>query len=256
MLIRRFGRSERLVAEVCADGDKGVGGRHGRARSPYSPISATGSSTSTIASIRRRPALFALIDERMGAYIQRLLACEPDEAYRVQKEHFHTHGTTLAGLMKRPRRRSARLPRRRPRHPARPDRPRRPARPRRWPGCRAASSSSPTATRLMPAACSTRSGSTSISTISTTFTPASYRPKPDPHGYATAVRAVRDRSGARADGRRHGAEPEAREDARNDHGVGRQWLRTRQSRLDDPASSTIASPTSANGSKRSWRTME
>ena len=43
--------------------------------------------------------LFALIDERMGAYIQRLLDCDPDEAKRVQKAHFHEHGTTLAGLM-------------------------------------------------------------------------------------------------------------------------------------------------------------
>lgn len=44
--------------------------------------------------------LFELIDERMGAYIQRLLSCSPEEARRVQKQHFHTHGTTLAGLMK------------------------------------------------------------------------------------------------------------------------------------------------------------
>ncbi|HZB69544.1 MAG TPA: pyrimidine 5'-nucleotidase, partial [Sphingomicrobium sp.] len=44
--------------------------------------------------------LFALIDERMGAYIQRLLDCDRDEAKRVQKAHFHEHGTTLAGLMK------------------------------------------------------------------------------------------------------------------------------------------------------------
>ena len=44
--------------------------------------------------------LFDLIDERMGAYIQRLLDCDPAEARRVQKDHFHTHGTTLAGLMK------------------------------------------------------------------------------------------------------------------------------------------------------------
>src|SRR5215208_6220790 len=44
--------------------------------------------------------LFSLIDERMGAYIQRLLGCDPDEAKRVQKAHFHEHGTTLAGLMK------------------------------------------------------------------------------------------------------------------------------------------------------------
>jgi putative hydrolase of the HAD superfamily len=44
--------------------------------------------------------LFALIDERMTAYIQRLLDCDPVEARRVQKAHFHEHGTTLAGLMK------------------------------------------------------------------------------------------------------------------------------------------------------------
>ncbi len=43
--------------------------------------------------------LFSLIDERMGAYIQRLLNCDPAEAKRVQKQHFHQHGTTLAGLM-------------------------------------------------------------------------------------------------------------------------------------------------------------
>jgi putative hydrolase of the HAD superfamily len=44
--------------------------------------------------------LFGLIDERMGAYIERLLGCGPAEAKRVQKAHFHEHGTTLAGLMK------------------------------------------------------------------------------------------------------------------------------------------------------------
>jgi putative hydrolase of the HAD superfamily len=43
--------------------------------------------------------LFDLIDEKMGAYIQRLLDCDPGEARRVQKQHFHEHGTTLAGLM-------------------------------------------------------------------------------------------------------------------------------------------------------------
>src|SRR5687768_8917622 len=44
--------------------------------------------------------LFALIDERMSDYVARLLECGPDEAKRVQKAHFHEHGTTLAGLMK------------------------------------------------------------------------------------------------------------------------------------------------------------
>ena len=44
--------------------------------------------------------LFALIDERMGAYIQRLLGVGAEEARRVQKGYFHAHGTTLAGLMR------------------------------------------------------------------------------------------------------------------------------------------------------------
>ena len=44
--------------------------------------------------------LFELIDERMGAYIERLLGVDSAEARRVQKAHFHQHGTTLAGLMK------------------------------------------------------------------------------------------------------------------------------------------------------------
>ncbi len=44
--------------------------------------------------------LFALIDARMGEFIQRLLACDHVEARRVQKDYFHNHGTTLAGLMK------------------------------------------------------------------------------------------------------------------------------------------------------------
>lgn len=43
--------------------------------------------------------LFELIDQRMGAYIQRLLDVDAAEARNVQKKHFHDHGTTLAGLM-------------------------------------------------------------------------------------------------------------------------------------------------------------
>jgi putative hydrolase of the HAD superfamily len=43
--------------------------------------------------------LFELIDLRMGAFIQQLLVCDPEEARRVQKHYFHEHGTTLAGLM-------------------------------------------------------------------------------------------------------------------------------------------------------------
>jgi putative hydrolase of the HAD superfamily len=44
--------------------------------------------------------LFDLIDQRMTAYIERLLDVDTDEARRVQKMHFHGSGTTLAGLMK------------------------------------------------------------------------------------------------------------------------------------------------------------
>ncbi len=43
--------------------------------------------------------LFQLIDIRMGEYIQQLLGCDAEEARRVQKRHFHEHGTTLAGLI-------------------------------------------------------------------------------------------------------------------------------------------------------------
>jgi putative hydrolase of the HAD superfamily len=44
--------------------------------------------------------LFALIDERMGAFIQRLLGVDAVEARRIQKDYFLEHGTTLAGLMR------------------------------------------------------------------------------------------------------------------------------------------------------------
>lgn len=44
--------------------------------------------------------LFALVDLRMGAYIEQLLGCDAVEARRVQKRHFLDHGTTLAGLMR------------------------------------------------------------------------------------------------------------------------------------------------------------
>ncbi|GAA4749758.1 pyrimidine 5'-nucleotidase [Sphingomonas daechungensis] len=44
--------------------------------------------------------LFELIDERMTAYIERLLGVDAIEARRVQKMHFHGSGTTLAGLMR------------------------------------------------------------------------------------------------------------------------------------------------------------
>ena len=43
--------------------------------------------------------LFAQIDRKMGAYIERLLKVDPAEARRVQKGFFHSHGMTLPGLM-------------------------------------------------------------------------------------------------------------------------------------------------------------
>jgi hypothetical protein len=44
--------------------------------------------------------LFDLIDARMGAFIMRLLDVDAVEARRVQKQYFHDHGTTMAGLMR------------------------------------------------------------------------------------------------------------------------------------------------------------
>jgi putative hydrolase of the HAD superfamily len=43
--------------------------------------------------------LFAQIDLRMEAFIQRLLGLGRAEARAVQKRYFHEHGTTLRGLM-------------------------------------------------------------------------------------------------------------------------------------------------------------
>src|SRR3546814_2082228 len=44
--------------------------------------------------------LFDLIDDRMGAFIMRLLDVDAVEARRVPKLYFHDHGTTMAGLMR------------------------------------------------------------------------------------------------------------------------------------------------------------
>ena len=44
--------------------------------------------------------LFALVDERMGDYISRLVGCDRDQARDIQKGYFRDHGTTLAGLMR------------------------------------------------------------------------------------------------------------------------------------------------------------
>lgn len=46
-----------------------------------------------------RANLFAQIDVKMAAYIDRLLGCGPEAARATQKAFFHAHGTTLRGLM-------------------------------------------------------------------------------------------------------------------------------------------------------------
>lgn len=43
--------------------------------------------------------LFALIDDRMQAFVQRKTGLPPVEARALQKRYYHQHGTTLAGLM-------------------------------------------------------------------------------------------------------------------------------------------------------------
>ena len=43
--------------------------------------------------------LFEHIDRRMTQFVGDLLGVDPAEAFRVQKEYFHAHGTTMAGLM-------------------------------------------------------------------------------------------------------------------------------------------------------------
>jgi putative hydrolase of the HAD superfamily len=43
--------------------------------------------------------LFAQIDVKMRAFIGELLDVDPTEAYRLQKQYYRDHGTTLAGLM-------------------------------------------------------------------------------------------------------------------------------------------------------------
>ena len=43
--------------------------------------------------------LFAQIDVKMKAFISELLNVDLEEAHRIQKQYFRTHGTTLRGLM-------------------------------------------------------------------------------------------------------------------------------------------------------------
>ena len=43
--------------------------------------------------------LFAIIDQRMKAFIEAELGLETDDAFKVQKSYFRKYGTTLCGLM-------------------------------------------------------------------------------------------------------------------------------------------------------------
>ena len=43
--------------------------------------------------------LFSQVDERIRAYVGRLLNLPPDEAHRIQKDYYRRYGTTLRGLM-------------------------------------------------------------------------------------------------------------------------------------------------------------
>lgn len=43
--------------------------------------------------------LFAQVDVRIRDYISNFLGVAPDEAYRVQKQYFRSHGTSMRGMM-------------------------------------------------------------------------------------------------------------------------------------------------------------
>lgn len=43
--------------------------------------------------------LFAQIDVKMKAFVANLLGIDPEDAYKVQKQYFREHGSTLRGLM-------------------------------------------------------------------------------------------------------------------------------------------------------------
>ena len=175
------------------------------------------------------------------------------EAKRVQKAHFHAHGTTLAGLMRDASGRSARVPRGRPRNPARPGRAGRSA------GGRARPPAGPQA---------------DLHQCRRALCPPSARCAGCRRTFRRAARHSRRRASAQA--RRHGYEllldrfgiDPARaamvEDmaqnlkpaktAGDDHRMGRQWLGTRQSRATTPTLSTSPSPTSANGLRKCLET--
>ena len=155
--------------------------------------------------------LFELIDERMGAYIQRLLGCDagrgqarPEGAFprawhhaRRADEEASTSTRTTSSTTSTPFRSTG----------SRAD-----DRAGRGAGAAAGAqaSSSPTATSPMPGGCSRRSASAHAFRRAARHPRQRLRPKPDPHGYrAAAASASASIPRARAAGRRHGAEPQA-----------------------------------------------
>ena len=175
----------------------------------------------------------------MGAYIERLLGCDPVEARRVQKAHFHEHGTTLAGLMKHhdvdPHHFLADV------HDidARPDR----RRTRGWtrglgrlPGRKFVftNGDAPYARRVLDRARRRRT----ISTSSTTSTPPSFAPSPTRTAIACCVDRFAIDPARTRDGRGHGAESAPAKTL----GMTTVWVDNGSERGNhghDPASSTI-----------------
>ena len=141
--------------------------------------------------------LFDLIDERMGAYIERLLGVRPGRGAARPEGAFPRPWHDARRADEAPRRRPAPLPRRRPRHLRSTGSPPIRGSTRGSAGSRGANICSPTATRLMRGACSTGSGSRTISTHLHDIHAAELRPKPDRARLSPADRPARDRSGAR-----------------------------------------------------------
>ena len=165
-----------------------------RASPPNSPTSATGSSISTIASIRIERPVRAdrRADGRLHPAPARLRSRRKRGASR--RTHFHDAWDDARRADEGAWHRSAPFPRGRPRYPARPGRAQRPAGARAAAASRPQASSSPTAMRPMRAACWSGSASHDHFDDLHDIHANIYRPKPDPHGYATAVRALRHRS--------------------------------------------------------------
>ena len=108
----------------------------------------------------------------------------------------------------------------------------------------------------MPAGCSTRSASHEHFDELHDILAADLRPKPDPHGYALLCErfGIDPESALLVEDM--AAEPRAGQGAGHDDGMGRQWLGARRHLAEEAIVDRPSSPMSANGSKRSWRTIE